>query len=208
MEKQPFVPNQFFDIFARMVPGAALILALRLLTGRDVQTPVLRMFVPASLEDQVVPWLIVMVTLTYTLGHLLSPLVKGLDAIGRVAKPKWLLEHETERYNRLRFKYAATLTVATRIRAEYTMYGAIAAALVIAELVLVKRWLSSAAFSPANVTWSWHAATAVICACLIFRYYDVHQRFCKTLSGFEAAAEEVEKAKSANDPIRQPCATL
>jgi hypothetical protein len=200
MEKQPFVPNQFFDIFARMVPGAVLAFAVRLLAGRDIQAPVVAFFVPKSLDDQVIPWLVVTIVFAYTLGHMLSPLVKVLDWLGKRAKPDWLLENETVRYNRLRFKYAATLTVATRIRAEYTMYGAIASALIVTELLVVRRLLWNLPPGPTNVTWEWHAATLVICAGMIYRYYDVHKRFCETIRGFEDEAAAHAIILEASDP--------
>jgi hypothetical protein len=57
MEKQPIVPNQFFDIFARIVPGVVLIYARALLHGSNLLEGALEFFVPLRLQDQVIPWL-------------------------------------------------------------------------------------------------------------------------------------------------------
>ena len=79
------VPNQFFDLLARVVPGGVLIV-LDLLGGPNLLSETLKVFVPNELKKDVIPWLVVLVALTYALGHGISPLVKLLDQLGKAAR--------------------------------------------------------------------------------------------------------------------------
>jgi hypothetical protein len=207
VEASSVVPNQFFDIFARIVPGAVLLFALDAGDGPNLLERVLKFFVPDSLRDDVVPWLVVLIAVTFTLGHLLSPFVKLLDRMGKaVRKTAWyqhrkgydshLFDDETGRYNRLRFTHSASMTSATRIRAEYTMYGGIAAAIAVAEIVALGGWLWNpvAPLEVRAIGPAWHAVSLAIFVGTVFRYFDVHKRFCETLSAFEAESQSASGA--------------
>lgn len=195
MEKTSIVPNQFFDLLARVVPGSVLIYVLSLFGGPNLFSEIMEVFVPVGLKDDVVPWLVVLVSLAYALGHGLSPLVKLIDQLGKAARStEWyearypattaLYHDQTRRYNRLRFKHPSRLIYATRIRAEYTMYGGIVAAIAVVEIFSLVQWLSGAVVPPLH----WHIVAALMIGAMTLRYFDVYRRFCETIRSFEDVA--------------------
>jgi hypothetical protein len=204
MEKTSIVPNQFFDLLARVVPGGVLIYVLERLSGPNLLSGTLEVFVPNELKKDVVPWLVVLVALSYALGHGLSPLVKLIDVLGKAARSTaWyqakyprraaLYQDETKRYNHLRFKHPNRLIYATRIRAEYTMYGGMAAAILVPELYCLVRWWSGAVV-PA---FAWHLIAVLVILAMMFRYFDVHRRFCETIRSFEEVEQSAHVTREA-----------
>jgi hypothetical protein len=196
MDKASIVPNQFFDLIARVIPGGVLVFAFALMYGPALINDLIGAFVPAQLGEEWVPWLVVSIGVTYALGHALSPLVKALDSVGKrwrrrsSAKEKKyapLFDDMTARYNALRFHYPTRIIYATRIRAESTMYGGIASAIAVAEFVALTQWLGGGA-AVASLTVC--AIGLVVMAGMVYRYYDVQLRFCETIAAFEREARK------------------
>jgi hypothetical protein len=178
VDKGSIVPNVFFDLIARVVPGAAVMLAIYLTTGHRVAWYLIEVFVPMSSRGQSFPWLIVVLGSAYLFGHLLSPVVEFLKPLA----PR----EDSETYNRLRYRNPSAAVLATRIRSEATMYGGLAG------VVLVGYFLEIF-FSPRPSGFFRFLTTTCLAAMafwlLCWRYKSVQTRFVKTLEGLWGEAQ-------------------
>lgn len=152
------IPNAYFDLIARVMPGFLLLFGINLVSSKNVVSAISNVFIPTELHDSTAAWIIVVLSTTYILGHALSPLVRYLEEgpgwaetvrKNRKESKRWLRycllppfwscpEASSEgrdviqkQYNTLRFKNPALAALAIRIRAEYTMYGGFAVAITI-----------------------------------------------------------------------------
>jgi hypothetical protein len=153
------IPNAYFDLIARVIPGCFFLFAVTRITGGHGISAITDVFLPNDkLKESTPAWLLVVAASGYVLGHALSPIVRFLeegpdcaDSIQRKFKesPKKLYyllppfwhcceasaagrkELQTS-YNKLRCQNPPLAALAIRIRAEYTMYGGFAVALAIA----------------------------------------------------------------------------
>jgi hypothetical protein len=153
------IPNAYFDLIARVVPGCFFLFVITRITGSRGISAIGDVFLPnAELKESAPAWLLVVVATGYVLGHFLSPIVRFLeegpphaDSVRSKFKqrprklyyllpPFWRCydalpagrkELQT-RYNKLRCLNPSLAALAIRIRAEYTMYGGFAVALAVA----------------------------------------------------------------------------
>jgi len=138
MDVLKLVPQVFFDLIARMIPGGALLLGLEVGSGnRDLVSSLLALAAPnAELQKSAIVWLVVMGSTVYALGHLMAPIVRLLEK-----RHETIPEHIWEHYDWLRLHRPEAGALVARIRAEYTMYGGFSVAFLLTAVLLLIRTL-------------------------------------------------------------------
>jgi len=167
------IPNAYFDLIARVIPGCLFLFAVTRVTGGHGILEISNAFLPnAKLQESTSAWLMVVTASGYVLGHAFSPIVRFIeegtewtDTVRGKCKegqskfrhlllpPFWRCPQAStagrkqlqSRYNKLRFQSPSLAVLAIRIRAEYTMYGGFAVALAIALLLAGIRVLEACA---------------------------------------------------------------
>jgi len=228
------IPNAYFDLIARVMPGLLLLFGLNRTLIFNPITTVLEVFAPfGELRGSTTAWLLVMVTTAYILGHAMSPLVRffeeGPDHLFREAHqsrsgepgadrwvnllrrlpvpPGWRAEmmspvartNVQEEYNALRFQNPSLSGLAVRIRAEYTMYGGFAVAvmisLVLASLhflhsVYLHHGLLEAAKDVPRAKWIYVVLGFVAVPLMLYRDLHTYGRYSKTVAQLRRAIEK------------------
>ena len=148
------IPNAYFDIIARVIPGLLLLIGINRVTGLNLVTVVASIFASEKVSESTTAWILIVGTTGYVLGHALSPVVRFLESRpGLLGKPDarthyflppfWRSEKASKKsrtklqkqYNTLRSTNPSAAALAIRIRAEYTMYGGFALCLAITILL-------------------------------------------------------------------------
>jgi len=141
MEFGKLVPQIFYDILTRFVPGAVLLCSWIVFVGRDDWRRLLDSLLGGNLhDDNALPVsMLAVVFLSFLLGYLLAPFTRGVQRlneapplVGRVTRRRWFAnDPDAEpRYDWLRAHQPAAGALCAKIRAEYTMYYALSAAFV------------------------------------------------------------------------------
>lgn len=174
------IPNAYFDLIARVMPGLLLLFGINCVNHKNAISSITDVFIPyGELRGSTTAWLLVILSTGYILGHALSPLVRFLEEGPQFAKtirtsvgekkgwlrffpwpPFWRSVKASsddrlklqQDYNTLRFRNPSLAALAIRIRAEYTMYGGFAVALAIT-LLLAFLHLLQAMFDHRLAVW-------------------------------------------------------
>jgi hypothetical protein len=189
MDSLKLIPQVFFDLIGRVVPGAIGIVAYLLLTNSTWSSFLSRIMGPSFAGDksQLVT-AIVFLCASYVVGQLLSPGAKLVQRIGewKVLKPK---PKEDGAYDWLRLHHPEAGASCAKIRAEFTMHNGLA-------LVLL---ISTAAYPLSRPVWRWSVfcglAIATVLAGIRGRttrdtFHDTVRKFAKA-AGYSAATQQV-----------------
>jgi hypothetical protein len=133
MDALKAVPQFFFDLIGRMVPGSALLLLLHeyldptwagwLAFLRGITAT------PDSEAPATTLAVLALMLITFAMGHLLAPLTKLIQSLGEVL-PTHLGKdkRESENYAWLRLYHAEAGGNCAKLRAEFTMYNGLSGA--------------------------------------------------------------------------------
>jgi hypothetical protein len=144
MDALKLVPQLFFDAIGRVIPGlVAIILYFSLF---DPSWSLWRAFLDGCLggrpgaESPVGFVILSLLVFAYVLGHLLSPFTKVVQRIGE-RLPAKLTSLSSEKYEWLRMHKPDAGSHCAKLRAEFTMYNALASVftLYVTVLLLVQR---------------------------------------------------------------------
>jgi hypothetical protein len=174
------IPQGFFDLIARMVPGAVAIVVAQILRSESWESDLERVFGP-SIAASATASVTLFLGAAYISGQLISPLAKLMQRVGerRMFKPKpkspsgaydWLRTHQAE----------AGGAHSAKIRGEFTMHNGLAVVLI-----------AAAALYPFGVPdWSWpvQAALVVGAALAAIRGRTTRDTFHETVTKFADAA--------------------
>lgn len=139
MEFGKLVPQIFYDILTRFVPGAVLLCSWIVFLGAEDWRRLLDSLLGGNLQgDNALPVsMIALLFLSFLVGYLLAPctravqrLNEALPLVSRATARRWFAnDPEAEpRYDWLRAHQPAAGALCAKIRAEYTMYYALSAA--------------------------------------------------------------------------------
>ena len=184
MDALKLVPQLFFDAIGRVIPGSvAIILYFSLF---DPTWSVWKAFIDGALggrhlaESPVAFVMLSLLVLSYVMGHLLSPLTKAVQRIGE-SFPTHLTSSSSKNYEWLRMHKPDAGAHCAKLRAEFTMYNALAAvfALYVAILLAVSR--------PLPVTY----VLLLFCLALLMGYRgrETRDTFRKSIDQFFSAAK-------------------
>jgi hypothetical protein len=133
MDSLKLIPQIFFDLIGRVVPGALGVVACLLLSGTTWESW-LRVTLGQSLAtDSLSGAILIFLAAAYVVGQMLSPAAKLIQQIGEVKyfgpKPK------AEGYDWLRLHHPEAGAQCAKIRAEFTMHNGIATVLLVSAVV-------------------------------------------------------------------------
>src|SRR5215813_6122454 len=136
MDALKLVPQLFFDLIARVVPGVVLLVLFSLITPGMSWETTLNLAAGGKLDkgNAFAFSLFLPLALGYVLGHLIAPLGKLLGRATTANEP-W------ERYDYLRVHLPDIGALTAKIRAEYTMHFSLAAAFLLGTVGLIVRLL-------------------------------------------------------------------
>ena len=149
MEFGKLIPQMLFDILTRFVPGVVLLCGWIVFLGQDDWRRLLDALLGGNLhDDNALPVsMLAVLFLSFLLGYLLAPFTRGMQRlieapplIAKVTRRRWFTnDPDAEaRFDWLRAHEPAAGALCAKIRAEYTMYYALSAALLaIAVMALV-----------------------------------------------------------------------
>jgi hypothetical protein len=197
------IPNVYFDLIARVIPGCLFLFTIDRVTPRHAVSAITDVFIPPKLAESTTPWMLVIISAGYILGHAFSPIVRFLERRPKWIKdnnilknmfPFWRSEEATSEkatelgvaYNKLRRQKPALSALAIRIRAEYTMYGGFAVAIAITLLVAFLRMSVGLIHHTFHLTMDWGNWLILIIAVLsvpimLQRHLDTWRRFRDTV---------------------------
>lgn len=139
MEVFKEIPQSFFELFARLVPGlAAFALWLGLFGGAREWARILEAFTAGHLnaDNVTVNALFLSLSLAYVAGQLVAPFGKGMQRIaehvGKTKKPPGSAEGKANDYDWLRANRPPLGALVAKIRAEHTMFHSLSAVFVLA----------------------------------------------------------------------------
>ena len=179
MESLKIIPQVFFDLFARLIPGSVGIVAYLLLFKENWDSLVKKILGSSiSYSGTSYPFLIFLGT-AFVMGELLSPIAKLLQRLTE-HKPFKKIEKEDGLYDKLRFHQPYVGSLCAKIRAEFTMHNGLSAV-----------FAMSAVYYPFSAaTWHWYILVILICMTFIslIRGHNTNETFNKTVIKFSKAA--------------------
>jgi hypothetical protein len=191
MDALKAIPQLFFDVFARIIPG---LVALVVLHGNGIMRwdRVLSLLAGEQLRDSNAFGFAVLAALTgaFVIGHLLSPIAKALEAAATfyseifreglndafkdsAFKPRKGVEIDWVKYDWLRVKKPDAGALAVRIRAEYTMYFSLSAVFLAAVL--------GPDFNSIHFVIPWRFVFVAAALVLMMRAHQTKQTFAKSV---------------------------
>src|SRR5437867_5916606 len=210
MDVLKLVPQVFFDLIARAVPGAFLLICLQASANKRMMPTLLALAAPnAKLQESALVWAIVVGSAVFATGHMMAPAVRFLESPPvatsvdiwarmvnkllpfrtrhqRLPKERW------EQYDWLRLERPETGALVVRIRAEYTMYGGFAVALLLTTAVLLARVLAENALSRGDRLELFLVASGALFLGVVMhkRQLDTYMTFGLSVQNFHKAAAE------------------
>jgi hypothetical protein len=139
MELGKLIPQVFFDLLARSVPGTVVLGSWIVLLGRDRWSDLLNALLGGYLDSSNV---VAIATLTFfflsfLVGHILAPFAKGVQRLNE----RTLVDKDPcagKRYDWLRAHHGDAGALCAKIRAEFLMYDALSIAfLVVAAMAIL-----------------------------------------------------------------------
>jgi hypothetical protein len=134
MEFGKLIPQVFFDILARFVPGAILLGSWIVLLGQYDWSRLLKALLGGYLYNgnALLASALTFSFLSFALGYVLAPFAKGVQRLNEarwyvLKKLKWVTKDGEvgKRYDWLRARHPDVGALSAKIRAEYTMYNAL-----------------------------------------------------------------------------------
>lgn len=146
MEFSKLIPQIFFDILARFVPGAVLLCSWITFLGQDDWRRLLDALLGGNLDDgNALPAaMLALLFLSFLLGYLLAPFTWGVQRLSeapplvtRRTRMRWLAKDPDAdpRYDWLRAHHPGAGALCAKIRAEFTMYYALSVAFLAAAVM-------------------------------------------------------------------------
>ena len=187
MEFGKLVPQIFFDILTRFVPGAVLLCSWIVFLGQDDWRRLLNSLLGGNLHgDNALPVSMLAVAfLSFLLGYLLAPFTRGVQRLNeapplvtRVTRRRWFAnDPDAEpRYDWLRAHRPAAGALCAKIRAEYTMYYALSAA-----------FLAVAVMASVSGAFAWALASLLTVPLTAWRGAKIEETFQETTRKFHSA---------------------
>jgi hypothetical protein len=130
MDALKIVPQVFFDLIARVVPGlTAIVLLLSIVdcTRAALTIFLFKILTGTPFDNEYPSGLVAISALitAYIVGHLISPFTKLVEDLGRKI-PKKIEKASSENYNWLRLHEAEAGALCAKVRAEFMMYDGLA----------------------------------------------------------------------------------
>jgi hypothetical protein len=196
MEFGKLVPQLLFDILTRFVPGAVLLCSWIVFLGQDDWRRLLDALLGGNLhDDNALPVSMLAVAfLSFLVGYLLAPFTRGVQRlneapplVGKVTRRRWFAnDPDAEpRFDWLRAYQPAAGALCAKIRAEYTMYYALSAAL----LAVAVMASVSGAFAWALASLLAVPLTAWTGAKIEETFQDTTRKFHSAYAGTQTAAD-------------------
>jgi hypothetical protein len=183
MDSLKLIPQVFFDLIARVVPGAVAILAALRLTKTTWESWLNGTLGKVLAESS---WVSVLMFFagSYVVGQLLSPAAKLIQRIGERIKRK----DKAEGYDWLRINYPEAGAFCAKIRAEFTMHNGLSAVLLV----------SAAAYVFSREDWRWSVLAGLLVGGLLaaLRGRTTRDTFNETVSKFKQVAQETRTASA------------
>ena len=196
MEFGKLVPQLLFDILTRFVPGAVLLCSWIVFLGRDDWRRLLDALLGGNLhDDNALPVSMLAVAfLSFLVGYLLAPFTRVVQRlneapplVARATRRRWFAnDPDAEpRFDWLRAHQPAAGALCAKIRAEYTMYYALSAAL----LAVAVMASVSGAFAWALASLLAVPLTAWTGAKIQETFQDTTRKFHSEYAGTQTAAD-------------------
>ena len=186
MESLKIIPQVFFDLFARVVPGSVSIVAYLLLFRENWESLVQNLMGNSFSSSHTSITFLIFLGTAFVMGELLSPIAKLLQRLTE-NKPFKIIEKENGLYDKLRFNHPYIGSLCAKIRAEFTMHNGLSAV-----------FAMSAIYYPFSAaTWHWYILVFLIFLAFItlIRGHDTNETFNKTVIKFSKAAGYEIKVK-------------
>jgi hypothetical protein len=199
MDALKLIPQVFFDAIARVVPGGTA-LALLFTCVPWVATAwqkLLHVSQGMVKEPSTVFSSLSILVCAYAIGHVVSPMTKGIQRVG-----EWLLprtepkdgKSRSEKYDWLRVYAPDAGAHCAKLRAEFTMYNSLAA------VFLLAFFISACLTAPASLGAQF--AFVLLSVGMAYRGYEGADTFAKSINTFYAAANE--RPVTSHIPFRKP----
>jgi len=183
MDSLKLIPQVFFDLIGRVVPGAVAILAALLLSKATWESwlgATLGMVLAQSASVSI----LVFVAGAYVAGQLLSPLAKLVQRAGEL---RWFRPRpKAEGYDWLRAHHPEAGAQCAKIRAEFTMHNGLAGVLLV----------GAAAYVITDGAWRWSVVGSLVLGGLLaaVRGRTTRDTFNEAVSKFAKATGFVKAA--------------
>ncbi len=132
MDVLKIIPQSFFDLIARVVPGAVGLIAYLLLYSTSWDSIVTTLFGQVTGEAGASTMIFIFLGCSFVIGQLISPAAKLLQRFGEKFYPK---KEKNNYYDRLRLEKPYVGALCAKIRAEFTMHFGLAAVFVISSIL-------------------------------------------------------------------------
>jgi hypothetical protein len=177
MEFSKLIPQVFFDILARFVPGALLFGAWVVLLGGDEWSRVLDALLGGHLngDNAVAAMSLVALFLSFLVGYVLAPIAKQVQRMNE----RLLLKKDPdtgERYDQLRAHRPDAGALCAKIRAEFTMHNALSVAFVAVAVMSTQ----SDAIATRGWHWFWALASLGVAVLMAWRGATTEETFQQT----------------------------
>lgn len=185
MDALRLIPQLFFDLLARVVPGIVLLVLAAALHTNGGWTELLNVAAGGQLNPENVFAFAFFIPLGvgFVLGHLIAPIGKTMG--GWVRHPGF--KAPWREYDWLRMHRPDAGALVAKIRAEYTMHYSLAAAFAIGLVAsIVMRFLGTAGAPP---TWGL-IALVTLTALSLWRGRDTEKTFADSARLFYTVAQE------------------
>jgi len=185
MDALRLVPQLFFDLLARVVPGVVLLVVVAALHPSRSWPDLLDIAAGHKLNaDNAFAFaFFVQLGLGFVLGHLIAPIGKTMG--GWVRHPGF--KAPWREYDWLRMHRPDAGALVAKIRAEYTMHYSLAAAFAIGLVAGIAMYALGTPGAPPG--WSL-AALAVLAALSLWRGRDTEKTFADSARQFHAVAQD------------------
>jgi hypothetical protein len=197
MDALKSIPQFFFDVIGRVVPGSVAVILLLYLVDPTWNT--WTQFIRGLLAGYggEIPSTFIALTLflaAFVAGHIISPAAKLIQRIGeRFPTTLKRIDSESEHYAWLRLHRADAGGHCAKLRAEFTMYNSLSAVF----------FLTTVAFlflEPMSIAWP--SASLIVCLLMAYRGREGRKTFSDAVADFYAAAQLPMSAQQAVQPDR------
>ena len=185
MDALKLIPQLFFDLIARVVPGVVAFMLLALLWPGCDWTLVLETASGGWLDEGNVFAFAFFVPLGagYVMGHLIAPIGRMMREL---TKPKPVAE-PWRHYDWLRVHRPDAGALAAKIRAEYTMHFSLAAAFLLGFFFALYGVLT---LESANAAWWKPAVLFALLTLSLYRGHETIDTFCSSVNHLYSVAQE------------------
>ncbi|MBK9983973.1 MAG: hypothetical protein IPP15_16665 [Saprospiraceae bacterium] len=180
MESLKIIPQVFFDLIARVVPGAFGIIAYLLFFDKTWASLVAQIMGESVVNAGASVTIFVFLGASYVAGELISPAAKFVQWFGELKFFRPGIK-EKNSYDYLRYKHPYVGGLCAKIRAEFTMHNGMA----------VVFGLSAAYYPFSSKPWNWYVFCILVTMSLIIavRGRKTRDTFNKTVLKFAKVVE-------------------